>query len=232
MAITLRILFHDTQRSHSLLSQLQQKSGDFVDTALEYDPDSLLSYHGLIGIVSHASGSEFYAPLDDVISERKIKFEDWWGGIAFRDQQRNCITRRELVLSVADKDGGAHVDPHLDAIYADLTRNNSLGWQTFVSEDGPHLPITEPHRFALRQIAHEVLKSLKPNYAKKPQFSNALFTIGGMKLVAQPHVPGATNNAAGSKMGSSHGANLKVGRNAPCPCGSGNKFKRCHGKWI
>ena len=21
----------------------------------------------------------------------------------------------------------------------------------------------------------------------------------------------------------------QVGRNAPCPCGSGNKFKRCHG---
>ena len=23
----------------------------------------------------------------------------------------------------------------------------------------------------------------------------------------------------------------KVGRNEPCPCGSGNKFKRCHGHW-
>jgi preprotein translocase subunit SecA len=22
----------------------------------------------------------------------------------------------------------------------------------------------------------------------------------------------------------------KVGRNAPCPCGSGKKYKRCHGK--
>jgi len=22
----------------------------------------------------------------------------------------------------------------------------------------------------------------------------------------------------------------KVGRNAPCPCGSGKKFKQCHGK--
>jgi preprotein translocase subunit SecA len=23
---------------------------------------------------------------------------------------------------------------------------------------------------------------------------------------------------------------LKVGRNDPCPCGSGMKFKQCHGK--
>ncbi|HNL25014.1 MAG TPA: SEC-C metal-binding domain-containing protein [Pseudomonadales bacterium] len=22
----------------------------------------------------------------------------------------------------------------------------------------------------------------------------------------------------------------KVGRNAPCPCGSGKKYKQCHGK--
>ena len=25
-------------------------------------------------------------------------------------------------------------------------------------------------------------------------------------------------------------AALKVGRNDPCPCGSGKKYKRCHGR--
>ncbi len=25
-------------------------------------------------------------------------------------------------------------------------------------------------------------------------------------------------------------AEKKVGRNEPCPCGSGKKFKQCHGK--
>ncbi|MCK4583816.1 SEC-C domain-containing protein, partial [candidate division WOR-3 bacterium] len=24
----------------------------------------------------------------------------------------------------------------------------------------------------------------------------------------------------------------KVGRNDPCPCGSGKKFKKCHGKYL
>jgi preprotein translocase subunit SecA len=28
------------------------------------------------------------------------------------------------------------------------------------------------------------------------------------------------------------GAWGKVGRNKPCPCGSGKKFKHCHGKVI
>ena len=27
-----------------------------------------------------------------------------------------------------------------------------------------------------------------------------------------------------------HRASPKIGRNAPCPCGSGGKYKRCHGK--
>jgi preprotein translocase subunit SecA len=27
-------------------------------------------------------------------------------------------------------------------------------------------------------------------------------------------------------------AGLKVGRNDPCPCGSGQKYKQCHGKLV
>ena len=27
-------------------------------------------------------------------------------------------------------------------------------------------------------------------------------------------------------------ANMRVGRNDPCPCGSGKKFKACHGRYI
>ena len=37
---------------------------------------------------------------------------------------------------------------------------------------------------------------------------------GGVAVAARPTAPGGQ----------------KVGRNAPCPCGSGKKFKRCHGK--
>lgn len=28
----------------------------------------------------------------------------------------------------------------------------------------------------------------------------------------------------------SEGREMKIGRNEPCPCGSGQKYKRCHGK--
>ena len=39
---------------------------------------------------------------------------------------------------------------------------------------------------------------------------------------------GALAGAGADTMGA--GAVPKVGRNAPCPCGSGKKFKQCHGR--
>jgi preprotein translocase subunit SecA len=39
---------------------------------------------------------------------------------------------------------------------------------------------------------------------------------------------GAEREAAGSTPVKREGD--KVGRNDPCPCGSGKKYKRCHGK--
>jgi len=49
----------------------------------------------------------------------------------------------------------------------------------------------------------------------------------------------ARKNGAGSRGGNAHKpvvantaratVSMKVGRNDPCPCGSGKKFKKCHG---
>ena len=42
--------------------------------------------------------------------------------------------------------------------------------------------------------------------------------------------PAAVAGAAQKKQIPNVRANQKVGRNDPCPCGSGKKFKHCHGK--
>ena len=36
--------------------------------------------------------------------------------------------------------------------------------------------------------------------------------------------------APGTTYTDEHGNTFHVGRNEPCPCGSGKKFKQCHGK--
>src|SRR5450759_4265891 len=41
--------------------------------------------------------------------------------------------------------------------------------------------------------------------------------------------PGTTNETAGGEPASGQVVGSQTARNAPCPCGSGRKFKRCHG---
>jgi preprotein translocase subunit SecA len=49
--------------------------------------------------------------------------------------------------------------------------------------------------------------------------------VGSRTLVNNPNVPGIPGGPG--KNGS--GDYSDVGRNDPCPCGSGKKFKKCHG---
>ena len=48
--------------------------------------------------------------------------------------------------------------------------------------------------------------------------------------VAPPAEAAATEEAAQSQVTAATSVDSKVPRNAPCPCGSGRKYKHCHGK--
>ena len=41
--------------------------------------------------------------------------------------ENNKFSRKNLILNVADTDGGTHVDPELDEKYMAFSRKNSLG---------------------------------------------------------------------------------------------------------
>lgn len=211
LAVSLRVLFHDTAQSHSLLGQLHRLTGRFISSALPHDPNNISTHGGLIMTAMAASATTYYAPLDDTFFHRWLPFQDWWNEIVFVDDQRATLTRRGLVLAVANQDGGAHVDPNLSQTYARLSRHNSMGW---VMTPGDR-PIPNAERAAVRQIAHEAVKTLQPQYKKKPNITADLFMGGAMvhQGTAPPPLPRPE----------------KFGRNDPCPCGSGAKFKKCHG---
>jgi hypothetical protein len=211
LAVSLRVLFHDTSQSHSLLGQLNRLGGDFVSSAIPHQTGNVATHGGLIMTAMSEGGARYFAPLDDVPSERWLPFASWWNEIVFVDASRAELTRRNLVLAVANQDGGAHVDPHLNEAYARLSRQNSMAW---VYEPGG-TPIEDAARSAIRQIAHEAMKTLKPGYKRKPDVKADIIFGGGMLSVGGPLQP-PTRPA-------------KVGRNQPCPCGSGTKFKKCHG---
>lgn len=140
------------------------------DLPLPGSPNNLLPYSGLTIIIFSAEGASYVAPLDtDSVSltenfAGKILFNEWWEVTpVIRDKDGKRYTRKDLVLKVTNMDGGAHIDPGLEADYANLSRFNSLGW-TFIKngikgnfQNSPVLP-------SIRQVAHEVLKTLQHEF--------------------------------------------------------------------
>lgn len=214
LAAAIRVLVYDTESSKSLLGQLGQKTIRFYDTSVPRDPQTVLTYSGLTATNLTPQGAKYVAPLNHLPPDcppRWISFDEWWNGVIFVDQKQSETSRGDLIRAVANKDGGAHVDPVLDEKYANLSRRNSLAWR-FSSSRGD-VPLEGPEKAAVRQIAHEVLKSLNPSMPTiKPNIKGVLF-MGASAVVKEKQltVP-------------------KVGRNEPCPCGSGKKYKHCHGK--
>lgn len=214
LAAAIRVLVHDTSSSHSLLGQLGQKNIPFYDTSLPYNPKSIMPYVGLTAMDVTKQLATHVALLDNLPPEsplRWVDFDEWWNRVIFIDKNASETSRKDLILALANKDGGAHVAPVLDEKYANLSRRNSLAWR-FVNPRGD-VPLGGPEKAAVRQIAHEVLKSLNPAMPSMKPDVKGILIIGAQAEAKdkQPPVP-------------------KVGRNDPCPCGSGKKYKRCHGK--
>lgn len=217
LATTLRVLLYDTSSSRSLLGQLGLLNQSFLDTTHENEENNLDSYGGLIWTELTDDGARHVAMLDDTPYKRHVAFADWWDAPVFKDVAARTLSRKDLVRIAANQDGGAHVDPAIDEAYAALFKDNSLGW--FGSKGGKNYPILHAVRAALRQIAHEVLKTLQAEYSKLPQRSASPgVLIGGGSLIAGP-----VSQAVPIKT-------QKVRRNASCPCGSGIKYKKCHGR--
>lgn len=167
IAVQLRVLLHDTRRSRSLLSQLGSGfNWRFADTAFPFNPRNMLGHHGLVSIKienTPPTGKASYEPLCESTRGLSlfVPFRVWWAtAIVFRDSQGALFTRKDVVLTVANQDGGAHVDPELDGAYAALSKENSLGWQFKVDDEDVPWP-SNPVPASIRQVGHEVLITLE-----------------------------------------------------------------------
>ena len=230
IATSIRVLVHDTQKSYSLLRQIEIKTRKFYDTSFLLEENDLSdmvrigSFCGLVGIT--VGGSQTYVPyLDDVPSNvfGYVDFDKYWNRIIFIDQNNNLFTRKEIVLAVANQDGGAHVAPKIEEKYKKLTQENTLGWKT--STDGKIWSDPQGSELAaIRQIGHEILRTLLPDYPyKKMVVSGNRFVMGGMGIWL-----GKKKETV--RAISTYDKTPKVGRNEKCPCGSGLKYKKCHGR--
>ena len=178
IASTIRTLVHDTGRSKSLLSQLGMKGKlKFYDSSFEEKPKEggirIGTYAALVVVSSHG----YFPSLDDAPGKNLVNFSDYWDKVIFIDQENNTFIRKDVVLYLANKDGGSHVDPSLDEKYAKLSRQNSIGWKAGVEDKSSEM--TGVELAAMRQIGHEILKTLIPNYSKKIERETSFMVAGG-----------------------------------------------------
>ena len=186
LAAAVRVLVHDTSSSKSLLGQLGQKSIQFYETSVPRNSRTIMTYSGLTAIDQTSERAKYVAVLDMLPPDcppRWVSFDEWWNGVIFVDQKGSETSRKDLILAVANKDGGAHVDSVLNRKYADLSRRNSLAWRFY----GPRgdVPLEGPEKAAIRQITHETLKSINPAMpVMKPKVMGVL-SIGASLVVEE-----------------------------------------------
>lgn len=164
LATSLRILFHETRKSKSLLGQLRLKNISWLDSSSPYDPENQVSHVGLTKIKFTPGRIPCLIPKGLPQKKVRIEFNKWWSNpviVAVAGIDKIFFSRQNIVLNVADTDGGAHVDPEIEDVYNEISRKNGVGFNAIV--DSTKYPMLYPEMPCLRQIAHEVLLSLFEN---------------------------------------------------------------------
>lgn len=165
LATCLRVLLHDTAKSHALLEQVGALTSTlFADTAMPIDPRNLLPAHnGLVVLQVQRGSGGSYVPrcvADAAWDNPPLRFSTWWSAVVLRDAQRRTWVRRDVVLALANKEGGAHLDPSQPEEIKALERENSMGW-VYIEGDEQSPFLNSPLPATVRQIAHEVLVTLQ-----------------------------------------------------------------------
>lgn len=211
MAGIIRTLVHQTKHSRSLIKQVGLESRFYMSSSPAIDGKNLLPECGLLGIEFTNSGVKYVSLLDDC-KMQFVSLDEWWNDSVIDDKDGNIFSRKDLVLEMANRDGGAHVDPNISISYARF-RDSGLRFEV---NHGKKMGV-HPERYAVRQIAHELLKSLKPEYKKMRDKTDCLALISGIRL--QMDKPA-------DDLSLDYWDIYKDDDN--CPCRSGISFSSCH----
>lgn len=162
MSATLRVLFHNTKDSTALINHLEINNQLLlISSTAQYIPSNMCSYLGFITLRTTVGKGGEYVPnclIEEDMPNKWICFNDWWNEIVI-DDKSNIFTRKDIILNIANKDGGSHIDERLNTDFAKLTKDNSIGW-VYVDENGESPFINNTSYAAVRQIVAEVLLSL------------------------------------------------------------------------
>lgn len=166
LATAIRVLVHDTEKSHALLAQVQElNTMPFLDTSAPINPKNLLSHGGLVIMkiipgVGNEWGPRKEAPPASNAQPRDVRFAPWWNTDLMRDMKGSMWNRKAMVLAIANKEGGAHIDPVQPVNVRAIEDENSMGWSYREPIIG-NKPMSEgPLMSSIRQIAYELEESI------------------------------------------------------------------------
>lgn len=150
IATAIRVIVHQTTpKKPSLLTLLGTPNPEMLSTGTPLSAKAIFGESGLTRMAWDQSGMRLEPTLDRG-AKRLIPFTEWWeeriftiGGVS--------LTRRELVLAAANKDGGAHVDPKVPENYEMLRREL---WTASV--DGAPHELEPQAMITLVQVGFEV----------------------------------------------------------------------------
>jgi hypothetical protein len=201
MAVSLRVLFHHTKMSHALIPQLGLAQPlRWVDTCGMPDPANMMSQWGLVITGMRLETNEvFFEPrlgggAPTLIRTKssllprgsRVLRDDWWTEPVVRDASHALFSRKDFVLALSNKEGGAHVDPAISESYNRIANLNSMGWTFSVTPEGDRVltsapialdgsptdatvatldpdeeSLSNPVPFMIRQVSYEVVESVR-----------------------------------------------------------------------
>jgi hypothetical protein len=168
IATVIRVLIHETAHSTSLLHHLGGLGITLLSTCPDRDAQfadlssySACSFRGLgIMKITTRKGAELVPGLGEKDCRTMVTVPKWWNQIVWVLDHQTKLTRKSIVLTAANKDGGAHVDSALTREYESLSSEGAAGVYTgkaggveFRGE------IQDAHLISLRQLGYELLNS-------------------------------------------------------------------------
>lgn len=191
MAAALRTLLYHPDKPKamqgSLLAQLGLRGGFWLDSTrmvgapiVKADMTSWPQLF-MVKLIAPEAG-----PMPKILAPkvqlRKTPFLEWWETSLSNNQNYGSISRRKLVLAMADQDGGAHVDGRVDELY------DAFSDGRYVNMDFGNGPVRLQGlaQASIRTIAHETLLTLSSHMPKalRSAYSwqadgDGMFAVGG-----------------------------------------------------
>jgi len=163
LATTMRVIFHQTPQSTSLLTHMQLTGTKMLSSARGHG--DWKDYLGHKIDLTSSQPVTMVPLLGQAFTE--VPLADWWDGEPIFVDNGTAYTRKKIILSLANKDGGAHVDGELEAYYKVLRAGKyALGITGDMTYSGPPpfpqgvtIYANNAHFALARQFAHETLAS-------------------------------------------------------------------------